>query len=289
MKISGFTFVRNAIKFDYPIVEAINSILPICDEVIVAVGKSEDDTLALIQGINSPKIKLIETIWDENLKTGGKVLAAETNKAFAAISPDADWAFYIQGDEVMPEEYLAEIKAALLQYKDDSRVEGFLVKYLHFFGSYNYVGDSRQWYRNEIRIIRNSKNITSYLDAQGFRTVDNKKLRVIALNACMHHYGWVREPFKLQQRNNANHKYWHGKEVATHEAPQEYDYSKVDSLAKFTGKQPEVMKQRIANMNWTFEPDVTIKKLSLKNKLLQWIEKQTGIRIAEYKNYVLLR
>jgi hypothetical protein len=167
-------------------------------------------------------------------------------------------------------------------------VEGFLVKYLHFFGSYNYVGDSRQWYRNEIRIIRNNKNITSYLDAQGFRTTDNKKLRVIALNACMHHYGWVREPFKLQQKNNVNRKYWNGKEVAAHEAPQEYDYSKVDSLAKFTGKQPEVMKQRIANMNWTFEPDITVKKLSLKNKVLQWIEKQTGIRIAEYKNYVLL-
>jgi hypothetical protein len=289
MKISGFTFVRNAIKFDYPIVEAINSILPICDEVIVAVGKSEDDTLALIQGINSSKIKLIETIWDENLKTGGRVLASETNKAFAAISPDADWAFYIQGDEVMPEQYLAEIKTALLKYKDDSRVEGFLVKYLHFFGSYNYVGDSRQWYRNEIRIIRNSKKITSYLDAQGFRTIDNKKLRVIALDACMHHYGWVREPFKLQQRNNANRKYWHGKEVAAHEAPQEYDYSKIDSLAKFRGKQPEVMKQRIANMNWTFEPDITIKKLTLKNRFLQWIEKKTGIRIAEYKNYVLLQ
>lgn len=289
MKISGFTFVRNAIKFDYPIVEAINSILPICDEVIVAVGKSEDDTLALIESIKSSKIRLIETIWDENLKTGGKVLAAETNKAFAAVSPDADWAFYIQGDEVMPEEYLAEIKAALLQYKDDSRVEGFLVKYLHFFGSYNYVGDSRQWYRNEIRIIRNSKKITSYLDAQGFRTIDNKKLRVIALNACMHHYGWVREPFKLQQRNNVNHKYWHGKEVAANEAPQVYDYSKIDSLAKFTGKQPQVMQQRIANMNWSFEPDIRIKKLSLKNRFLQWIEKQTGFRVAEYKNYILLQ
>ena len=61
MKISGFTIARNVVKYDYPIVEAITSILPLCDEVIVAVGKSEDDTLALIKSINSPKIKIIET------------------------------------------------------------------------------------------------------------------------------------------------------------------------------------------------------------------------------------
>jgi hypothetical protein len=30
---------------DYPIVEAIKSILPICDDFVVAVGNSDDDTL----------------------------------------------------------------------------------------------------------------------------------------------------------------------------------------------------------------------------------------------------
>lgn len=106
MKIAGFTFVRNAIKFDYPIIEAITSILPICDEVVVAVGNSEDDTLGLIKSINSPKIKIIETIWDDSLREGGRVLAVETDKALAAVSPDVDWCFYIQGDEVVHEQYL---------------------------------------------------------------------------------------------------------------------------------------------------------------------------------------
>ena len=40
MRVSGFTFIRNAIHYDYPIVEAIHSILPLCDEVVVAVGNS---------------------------------------------------------------------------------------------------------------------------------------------------------------------------------------------------------------------------------------------------------
>src|SRR6266478_5060005 len=134
MKVSGFTIVRNAIKFDYPIVEAINSVLPICDEFIVAVGNSDDDTLNLIRSIHSPKIKIIATTWDDTLRQGGKVLAIETNKAFAAISPDADWCFYIQADEVVHEKYLPAIKDAMLKWKDDGKVEGLLFNYKHFYG-----------------------------------------------------------------------------------------------------------------------------------------------------------
>jgi glycosyltransferase involved in cell wall biosynthesis len=167
MKVSGFTIVRNAVRYDYPIVEAITSILPLCDEVVVAVGKSEDGTLELIKRIPSEKIRIIETIWDDNLRKGGRVLAIETDKAFHAISPDSDWAFYIQGDEVLPEKYLESVKAALRRYKDDVRVDGLLFNYRHFYGSYDYVGESFRWYRREIRIIRNDMTIFSYNDAQG--------------------------------------------------------------------------------------------------------------------------
>jgi len=113
MKVSGFTIIRNGIKFDFPIVEAIKSILPVCDEVVVAVGKSDDDSLGLINSISDKKIKIIETVWDESLREGGRVLADETNKAFEAISKDSDWAFYIQGDECVHEQYLPAIKEAM--------------------------------------------------------------------------------------------------------------------------------------------------------------------------------
>lgn len=49
MKVCGFTFIRNAEKYDFPIVEAITSILPICDKFVVAVGESEDNTRAIIK------------------------------------------------------------------------------------------------------------------------------------------------------------------------------------------------------------------------------------------------
>ena len=178
MKVSGFTFVRNAIKYDYPVVEAILSILPICDEVVVAVGNSDDDTLSLIKSIVSDKIKIIETIWDDSLREGGRVLAVETDKAFAAIAKDADWAFYIQGDEIIHEKYHPAIRKAMQENLLNKKIDGLLFNYEHFYGSYDYVGESYRWYRREIRIIRNNPDIFSYRDAQGFRKKPNDKLMV---------------------------------------------------------------------------------------------------------------
>jgi len=286
MKVSGFTFVKNAIKYDYPIVEAITSILPICDEVVVAVGNSEDDTLALIKAIGSDKIKIIETVWDDSLREGGKVLAVETDKAFAAIANDSDWAFYIQGDEVIHEKYLPVIKAAMQQYKDDKRIDGLLFNYKHFYGSYDYVADSRQWYRKEIRVIRNDKNISSYKDAQGFRK-NNKKLIVKAIDACVYHYGWVKPPKAQQAKQQTFHKMWHSDDWVKENIPpqDEFDYSGIDSLYLFKEAHPQVMQQRIKKINWKFSFDPTQKKASLKQRFLQFVESTFGWRIGEYKNY----
>jgi hypothetical protein len=123
MKVSGFSFIKNAVSFDYPVVESIRSVLPLCDEFVIAVGDSNDGTRQLIERINDSRIKIIDTVWDENLRTGGKVLAAETNKAFESIARDSDWGFYIQGDEVMHEKYLGTVKEAMLKYKEDRRVD----------------------------------------------------------------------------------------------------------------------------------------------------------------------
>jgi hypothetical protein len=289
MKVSGFTIVRNAIKYDYPIVEAITSILPVCDEMIVAVGKSDDDTLGLIKSINSTKIKIIETSWDDNLREGGKVLADETNKAFAAISPDSDWCFYIQGDEVIHEKYLPVIKEAMLKYKADKNVEGLLFNYTHFYGSYDYVGDTRQWYRREIRIVKNNNAVSSYKDAQGFRK-NGRKINVKHIAAAVYHYGWVKQPAAMQAKQESFNKYWHDDKWVEENVAKvdEFDYSQIDSVAKFNGTHPKVMQPRIDRMNWKFSFDPTRKKLSLKLKILLFIEKKFGWKIGEYKNYKIV-
>lgn len=289
MKVCGFTIIRNAIKFDYPVVEAINSILPICDKFIVAVGQSDDDTLELIQKINSPKIEIVSSVWDDNLREGGQVLAIETNKAFDAIPEDYDWCFYIQSDEVVHEKHLPSIKKAMETWKDNANVEGLLFNYTHFYGSYDFIGTSRWWYRKEIRIIRNDKRIRSYKDAQGFRK-NGKKLKVKPIDASIYHYGWVKHPKHQQAKQESFNKMWHDDQWMTKniQPVDEFDYSKISLLEKFEATHPKIMQLRINNINWQFSFDPTKAKFSLKMRILHYIEKKINYRIGEYRNYRII-
>lgn len=286
MFVSGFTIARNVVKADYPLKEAVYSILPLVDEMVIAVGKSDDDTLTFVKSFDSPKIKIIETIWDDNLREGGKVLAVETNKAFDAVSEKADWCFYIQADECLHEQYLDAVKEAMIDYLHDNRVEGLLLDYKHFYGSYDYLADSRNWYRKEIRVIKNNKKIRSYKDAQGFR-IDGRKLQVKSIEACMFHYGWVKHPKQQLEKLKQARKLWHSDEFLekTYANVDMYDFSIVDSLALYSGSHPEVMKERIASQNWKFEHDISIKQMGFKKRFLHLIEQITGWRVGENKNY----
>ncbi|HEY5326864.1 MAG TPA: glycosyltransferase family 2 protein [Mucilaginibacter sp.] len=292
MKVAGFTFIRNAVKNDYPIVEAITSILPLCDAFIVALGNCDDETEDLINGINSPKIKVVHTVWDETLREGGAVFAAQTDIAFNAIPPDADWAFYIQGDECVHEKYLPLIKREMEDNLQDTRVEGLLFKYRHFYGSYDYYGHSRRWYRREIRIIRNNKSIRSYRDAQGFRR-NGRKIKVKLIDAYIYHYGWVKPPAGLNNKLRNFNLFYHNDEWLAQNLPEtfEFDYKNADRLIHFTDSHPAVMQKRIAATNWNLNVDFDQlhKKMTFRRKLLQKVEDITGWRVSEYRNYELVR
>lgn len=287
MKVAGFTIIRNAVKYDYPVVEAIQSILPVCDVFYVGVGNSEDGTRALIEAIPSDKIKIIDTVWDDSLREGGKVLAVETNKVFDAIPAEYDWCFYIQSDECVHEEDLPTIKNAMQQNLTDKSVDGLLFEYKHFYGHYKYIGIGRRWYKNEIRIIRNNKAIRSYKDAQGFRINDVEKLNVKKTGAFIYHYGWVKPPKAQQAKQNDFHKMWHDdawvkKNIA---AVEEFDYSNIDLLELYKGTHPAIFKKRIGAANWEFNYDKKRVKTNLKYRVLFWIEKWTGWRVGENRNY----
>jgi len=286
MKVTGFTFIRNAIKYDYPIVEAIESILPICDNFVVAVGNSDDETLSLIENINPAKIKIIETVWDDNLREGGRVLAVETDKALNSIDQETDWCFYIQGDECVHEKYLPSIEKAMQDNLHNKKVDGLLFKYLHFYGSYDYVGESYRWYRNEVRIVRNNRNIYSFRDAQGFRKENNKLLNVKDANAYIYHYGWVKQPDAMQRKQEEFNKLWHNDEWIEKNVPKadEFDYSNIDSLRKFEDTHPAVMHKRIARINWKFDYDLSYNRLKLKDKVKKIFEK-FGMELGQYRNY----
>lgn len=287
MTISGFSFVRNGIKFDYPFLESIQSILPLCDNFIVAVGKSDDDTLKKIQGLHSPKIKILETTWNEDLRSGGTILAQQTNIALQQLT--GDWAFYLQADEVVHENDLSVIHDAMHRYRENQTVEGLLFEFRHFFGSYGYIGVSRRWYRKEIRVFKTGLDAQSWGDAQGFR-IRGRKLRVKQVDATICHYGWVKPPRIQQLKQRTFHKFWHPDSwIVQHVGGEsEFDYSNGGKLVPFQGSHPSVMRDRIQQENWRFQYDPSKLRQPFKERLLDALEEKTGYRLGEYKNYEIV-
>jgi hypothetical protein len=291
MKVAGFTFVKNAIRYDYPVAEAITSVLPLCDVFFVAVGDSKDETRELIRNLAPDKIRIVDTVWDSSLTMGGAVYASETNKAFDAIPPGYDWCIYIQADEVIHEKYLPVIRQSMLKHLKNRDVEGLLFRYRHFYGTFDYVAASRKWYRSEVRVIRTDKSIRSYRDAQGFRR-NGRKLAVVPVDAEVYHYGWVRPPGQMQLKIDGVKEYYDGpasRVNAENMSRPVFDYGeKYDVLERFTGSHPSVMQDRINRLNWKVDVDLHKIRLKFRYRLLHWLEKKTGIRLFEFRNYVVV-
>ena len=288
MKVSGFTFIKNAVKYDFPFIESITSILPICDEFIIVHGDSEDNTSKIIESINSPKIKVYNTVWNPELRKGGLILSEQTNIALSKTT--GDWCFYIQGDEVVHEKYLDTIKKEMVENLEDTTVEGLLFNYLHFYGSYNYVATSRQWYRREIRVVRNNIGVQSFKDAQGF-IINNRKLNVKLIDAYVYHYGWARPSEVMQKKVKYFHSLWHSKDWIEKNVPDkvEFDYSTTETIETFQGTHPRVMDNRTKECVSNFNFDIKDIKKSFVRKLLDLTERLTGHRIGEYKNYTIIK
>ncbi len=291
MNITGVTIVRNAVLNDYPVVESIRSVLPVVNQMIVSVGDSDDETENLIRGIGSEKIRIVRSTWDLSIRSGGNVLAVETNKVLQQVPDEADWILYVQADEVIHEKYHEAIRRAAQKYKNNKKVDGLLFKYLHFYATYDYVGDSRKWYDCETRLIKNDRTITSFKDAQGFRR-NGEKIRVVPIDAWVYHYGWVKSPQQMKQKQKNVNRFWNddGEAYDAYMASSdEFDFSDFDSLKKFDGTHPSPMKERIANKNWKVELNIARKKLTTKDALLYWLEKLTGKRLFAFRNHTIVK
>lgn len=291
MKVSGFTFIRNGIDLGYPVEESIRSILPLCDELVVAAGDSKDGTTELLQSIDSPKIRLIHTTWDPALFVRGAIFAQQTDLALQACQ--GDWAFYIQADEVVHERDLPLIRARMEQALDDRRVEGLLFDYLHFFGDYGQVQTSHNWYSREVRIVRNGIGVQSWHDAQGFRR-QGQKLHVAHSGASIYHYGWVRPPRRLNRKSRAFNVAFVGEEKAAPPVADEeiFLWGELHGLRRFTGSHPAVMHERVRTQDWQLAPTAKAwhKHDRLRIRLHSWLENNIlGFRVGERQNYILLK
>lgn len=274
--ISGFTFIRNGVELGFPFEASIRSLLPLVDEFVVVVGKSNDDTLARIHAIGSPKIRVIETIWNERMADRGFVYAQQ--KMIAQFACTGDWAFYLEGDEVVHEAELANIRASVDQHHHNPNVEALVFDYFHFYGTPDFVANSPAWYRRECRLIRNT--IRSYApDGQYWLiTADHKKGRnpqAALANAHIYHYGWVRSNEAMQKKLDQVSKFW------SHAAP-EIRYSQFDAqvLQPFTGTHPELVKSWLessAEKSFTIDPNYKLSKREKRHRWLMKLEKAFGL------------
>lgn len=252
-RVSGFSIVRNAIQYGYPVAESLRSLAPLVDEFVVAVGRSEDGTLELVRALDLPNLRIIETVWDEAQRVGGRVLAQQTNLALAACRHP--WAFYLQADEVVHEEDHPRIRAALGRWGDDGTVDALRFRFLHFEGTYAYVNLVRYW--KQCRLVRNDGRIRSVGDAAGFGRVDGRALRIRHTGAKIYHYGWARAPEVLKRKTLAFQKLYHDDAwVAARygDMPPEY-LSDVDIAFRFRGTHPAVMAERIGGATWVIPAD----------------------------------
>lgn len=288
-RISAFTVIRNAEVMGYPVKEAILSILPIVDEYIVAVGSSDDDTRALIESIDSDKIRIVDTTWDTGRNRGGLMLSEKTNEALAMCT--GDWCFYLQADEVVHERDLAAIRSACDDNLHDVQVEALLFQYLHFYGSFGVVATARNWYRHEVRIVRNHIGARSIGDAQSFCVGDHKP-RVKRSNATVHHYGWVKPPERMIRKQRMFGSWYNGGQTDDGSIPTDWSFRQLYGLRRFTGEHPATVRQLVESQDWTFEPRFAPRdwtRKDWKNFLSDGVEWITRRRWGERRKYVLLK
>lgn len=315
MRISGFSFAKNAVKLYFPLKEAVASILPLVDEFVVAVGDCDPDdrTREELLSLHSPKLRLIDTVWDLERYPRGMENAHQTDIAKAACT--GDWLFYLQADEVIHEKYLPIIERRCRELWHDAEVEGLLFDYRHFWGDYQHVHRSHGWYKREIRIIRNRPDIHSWESAQSFRRIpdfDGKnyrqqegtyKLKVAHSGAEVFHYGWVRPPELMQAKSKALdtiHQGAAGAEALHRGRSAAFDYGNLSRIPRFEGSHPQVMQEFMARFDW---PDQLrhsgpppgnrppFKHEQPKYRMISWLENNLlgGRELGGFHNYELLR
>jgi len=282
MKVCGFTIVKNAVKYKYPIVEVIKSTLPLVDKFYVALDRGEDNSDEYIQSINSEKIDLHYTKWAAERKSDlveSWVLSTETNKCFDKISNEYDWVIYLQADEVLHEAEYEKLLCLMKNYKNNEEVDGFLFHYYHFWGNFNYISYGRHAFRRAVRIIRNDKNIRSIRDALSFKKKSGDKLVVVDSGCHIYHYGWVRPPKTMERKTI---------DATWTDSLRDFDYNKdYQTVLPFYQQHPAVMKSFQEKIDWKVKIDSRVNRVKGKNRFLNWFEKKTGHRLFESQQFII--
>ena len=282
MKVSGFTFVRNAVVNGYPFQESIRSILPIVDEFVCVIGESQDQTRALVKAIGDPKIRIIDSQWNEFMQDRGFVYGQQ--KMMAQYNCSGDWAFYLEGDEVLHENEIEKIRQTMQENLLNAEVEALYFDFFHFYGTPEQVGIAG--YRRAPRIIRNT--IRTFAPDGLFWVVMNRnktgrypKAKYAGGN--IYHYGHCRSVSRMSEKLRQVGKYW----GRLHQEFHGYGNIDVAELRPFEGTHPQIMSDWIASeaeQVFCQNSSYKISRRDRRNRLRFWVEERLGIEISK-KHY----
>jgi len=286
--ISAFTLVRNAQILDFPFEESVRSVIPLCDELIINCGKSDDDTLLICKKLESEfphQIKILETEWEQRNQKGGFQLKAQTDAALQICK--GNWVIYLQADEVLHEADSPKILEAMKTADSLPEADGLVFDYLHFYGNYSYFCRGRNWYRREVRIFKNGRGIESFRDAQGFRK-GGKPIKALLSGARVFHYGHVRNLEGFQKKLKEMSQWWGEDPTSPKKSLEVY---RPFGLTRFEGTHPKVMSKKVNKNDVLIDPSQCQRRWTpkeIKNGLTLLWEKVFPFRIGEYRNYQLI-
>lgn len=302
-KIVGFTFLRNALRYDYPFRESILSLGALADAIVVAVGKSEDNTLSEVRALEALlpcPLYIVETIWDESKRSSGIVLSEQTNialKQARELFPNA-WAFYLQGDEVLLESECAEIREDLARAKN-SGAEAVRFRYLHFWLRPDRIAVGKRWYPQEIRALRTESRLESYGDAQSFRGGE----KFFDSNAHIFHYGHVREASAYAEKKRDFHRWWHPDREIPGLLAKGESHDAAEHCIPYLGPYPRAMRERLQRLFGAWRPPLCEElfiygdpggfsqslRESIQAKKIHWLNSPDSLAALPTESCVLLK
>jgi len=231
-------------------------------------------------------LKIIETVWNEKMVAAGYVYAQQ--KMIAQFNCTGDWAFYLEGDEIVHESDVPRIRAAMEAHLHNTAVEALVFDYHHFYGCPDLVARSPAWYRHAPRIIRNS--VRSWAPDGLFWVIMDRNRRGRyprgAMVGCpIYHYGHVRSISKAREKDRQVSRYWGHK-------PKFENYSQIDPgiLQPFTGTHPTVIHDWLrdhAEKDFLVDPGYQLSRREYRHRALVRIERLLGRDLTK-KHYKLV-
>jgi hypothetical protein len=190
------------------------------------------------------------------------------------------------------------LRAAMERDLNNPAVQGLLVDYTHFYGSYRTYAYSFGWYQSEVRIVRRNAGIQSVGDAQGFRTLANEKLQVKRTGGKYFHYGHALSPEQARIKRESFLKLSHSDATVAQEIqsrPRNF-YDEDQKVKPFKGTHPAVMREIVAAADWTYAPRSPLIRLPRSYRRNYFWEdvallfkNVTGISVGVHKNYRIIK